>query len=82
MGQYSDRTAITQEGNLENDITRKVRFQVLTALSLKMTVSWDVALCSLVALMMQAVSISETSLNLPDYTMQHPTRQSTTPNMI
>jgi hypothetical protein len=65
MGQYSDRRAITQEGNLENDITRKVRFQVLTALSLKMTVSWDVALCSLVALMMQAVSTSETSLNLP-----------------
>jgi hypothetical protein len=49
-----------------------MRFQVLTAASMKMTVSWDVASCRLVevyrcfmaiALMMEVVSISETSIN-------------------
>jgi hypothetical protein len=53
-----------------------VRFQALTAMSLKMTVFWDIASCSLVevywrfrgshcliALIMEAVSTSETSVN-------------------
>jgi hypothetical protein len=54
----------------------QVRFRVLTAASMKMTVFWDVATCSLVevyrrfrgaycdiALMMEAESTSETSVN-------------------
>jgi hypothetical protein len=50
-----------------------MRFQLLTAASMKMTVFWDVALCSLVeiywcfrwatALMMEAAGTSETSVN-------------------
>jgi hypothetical protein len=56
-----------------------MRFQVVTTVSMKMTVFWDVVLCSLVdsdqcfggasclhhqgALMMEAVSISETSVS-------------------
>jgi hypothetical protein len=42
-----------------------VIFQVLTAASMKKTVFWDIALCSLVqtALMMEAVSTSEISVN-------------------
>jgi hypothetical protein len=37
-----------------------VRFQFLTAVSMKMTFFWDVAI---IALMMEAVSTSETSVN-------------------
>jgi hypothetical protein len=40
-----------------------VRFQVLTAASMKITVFWDVASCSLIAVMMEAVSTSETLIN-------------------
>jgi hypothetical protein len=53
-----------------------VRFQVLTAASMKMTIFWDIAPCSLVevtdvskvlaaiiALMMEKTSTSETSVN-------------------
>jgi hypothetical protein len=40
-----------------------VRFQLLTASSIKMTVFWDVAPCNLVALIMEAVGTSETSVN-------------------
>jgi hypothetical protein len=62
-----------------------VIFQVLTAANMKMTVCWDVALCSLVetdrrfrgaiALMMEAVSKTETLVN---FTRLHgPTAQKT-----
>jgi hypothetical protein len=54
-----------------------VRFQVLTATNMKMAVFRDVVLCSLVviisALMTEAVSTSETSVNIN--TAQHPRRQ-------
>jgi hypothetical protein len=43
-----------------------VRFQVLTAAHMKMTAFWDIVPCSLVeeiALMMEAVCTSETSVN-------------------
>jgi hypothetical protein len=46
---------------------------------ISMTVFWDVASCSLaIAVMMEAVNTSETSINilgLPDYTTQHPRMQ-------
>jgi hypothetical protein len=61
-----------------------MRFQILTATSMKMAVFWDVAPCSLViltdvseeftVLMMEAVSTSETSVST-DETAQHPRRQ-------
>jgi hypothetical protein len=42
-----------------------LRLQVLTAASMKVTVFWDIAPYSLmIALMMEAVSTSETSVNL------------------
>jgi hypothetical protein len=39
-----------------------VRFHVITAASMKMTAFWDIALCSLMALMTEAVRTSETSV--------------------
>jgi hypothetical protein len=44
--------------------TTLLRFQFLTAASMKMTVFWDATPCRLIiALMMKAVSTSETSVN-------------------
>jgi hypothetical protein len=56
-----------------------MRFQVLTAASMKMTVFWDFAPCSLVeidrrfrgALMMEAASTSETSVNFYETTRRN-----------
>jgi hypothetical protein len=48
-----------------------VRFQVLTAGSMKMNVFWDVAPCSLIALMMKAASTSETSVNFHQITRRN-----------
>jgi hypothetical protein len=50
----------------EPTLCNPVRFQVLKETSMKMTVFWDVAPCSLVAfivLMMEAVRTSETSVS-------------------
>jgi hypothetical protein len=49
---------------METDM-KNVRFQVLTAANMKIIVFWDVAPCSLVevALMTEAESTSETSVN-------------------
>jgi hypothetical protein len=64
----------------------RVRFQVLVAPGMKITVFWDVAQCSLVVdqrfrgasiivLMMEAASTSETLVNFYQTTEQHPRRQ-------
>jgi hypothetical protein len=61
-----------------------VRNQVLTAACTTMTVCWDVASCSLVAnelmrliaLTMEAVGTSETSVNFYSHYTAHPRRQS------
>jgi hypothetical protein len=45
-------------------------FQVLAAACVKMIILWDVVLCSLVALMMEAVSTSETSENFYQITQR------------
>jgi hypothetical protein len=63
----------------------QVRFQVLTAASVKMAVFWNVAPCRLVkltdvseTLMMEAASTSETPTEVqPNYTTQYPRRQPT-----
>jgi hypothetical protein len=50
-----------------------VRFQVLTAANMMITIFWDVAD---ITLMMEAVSTSENiGQFLQDYTAQHPRRQ-------
>jgi hypothetical protein len=64
-----------------------MRFQVLTAASMKVADFWDVAPCSLVEtdchvrgayclLIMEAVSIFVTGQFVGDYMAQHPRRQS------
>jgi hypothetical protein len=53
-----------------------VRFRFLTAASMKMTVFWDVALYSLVALMMEAVSNSKTSVSFYQTTRRNITDDS------
>jgi hypothetical protein len=50
------------ECNFADIFTHLVRFQVITAASMK-AVFWVVAPCSLVALMMEAASTSEKSVN-------------------
>jgi hypothetical protein len=46
-----------------------VKFQVLTAMGVKMTVFWDVALCGI--LVMEAVSTSETSVTFYETTRRN-----------
>jgi hypothetical protein len=64
---------------------KMVRFQVLTAASMKMAIFWDVAPCSLVevyrrfsgacCLHHQGKHLWNVGKLLPDYTAQHPRRQ-------
>jgi hypothetical protein len=44
-------------------MSKHVRFQVLTAASMKTAVLWVVAACKLIALMMEAAGTFETSVN-------------------
>jgi hypothetical protein len=48
-----------------------VRFQVLTAESMRMIVFWDAAPCSLIVLLMEAASTSETSVNFYETTRRN-----------
>jgi hypothetical protein len=48
-----------------------VEFEVLTAVSTKITVFWVVAPCSLVALMMEAARTSETLVNFYQTTRRY-----------
>jgi hypothetical protein len=61
-------------------VYKNVRFQVLTAATMKVTVFWDIAPCSLVqidrrfkgvSLMMELVSLSETSANFHETTRRN-----------
>jgi hypothetical protein len=56
--------AVTKEPlAVKNSMLRNVGFEVLTAMITKMAVFWVVAPCSLITLMMEAASTSETSVN-------------------
>jgi hypothetical protein len=47
---------------LNKPVKNKLRFCVLTLVSMKMRALWDIALCSLITLMMEAVGTSQMSV--------------------
>jgi hypothetical protein len=53
-----------------------VRFEVLMATSVKVTAFWDVAKCRVRKEDGGSKLLCNVGKNLPDYTMQHPRRQS------